>query len=211
METGKYIINDYLDELSSKAAVPGGGGVAALSAALGASLASMVCSLTIGKEKYKEYEAEVIEIKQQALELQESFLKFADDDAHAFLPLSKAYSMPRKTDEEKAARSQVMQQALIAAAEVPFNLIKTCTATIEMYEALLTKGSTLAISDVAVGAEMIITAASSALLNVYINTKLFADKQSAAEMNQTAEGLVKEIKERLGNVIEQVKIKVKGS
>jgi len=209
METGKYLICDYLDELSSKEPVPGGGGVAAVTAALGVSLASMVCSLTIGKEKYKEYEEDVIKIKEDALSLQKEFLHFADEDAIAFLPLSKAYSMPRKTDEEKALRNEVMQEALTKAATVPYNLIVGCTETIELYEELLVKGSTLAISDVAVGAEMIIAAAHSAILNVYINTKLFADKEAAAFLNKQAESMVETIESRLSVVIEQVKEKVK--
>lgn len=210
METGKYILSDYLDELASKSAVPGGGGVAAVSASLGVSLASMVCSLTVGKEKYKEFEDDVNIIMEKAKKLQYDLLKFADDDAEAFLPLSKAYSLPRKTDDEKALRKEIMQKALYEAAAVPFNLIISCATTIDIFEELLTKGSTLAISDVAVGAQMIITAAKSALLNVYINTKLFSDKETASEMNEKAERMVKEIDERLGVVVDDIMEKVKG-
>ena len=210
MDTGRYVLSDYLDELSSKAAVPGGGGVAAISAALGASLVSMVCALTIGKEKYKEFEEDVIKINEAAISLRDKLLKYSDDDAAAFLPLSKAYSMPRKTDEEKVARNEVMQKALVEAADVPFNLIRCCLETVPLFEELLVKGSTLAISDVAVGAQMIITAVNSAILNVYINTKLFKNKELAAQLNNDAEAYQEIIESRLNAVIESVKAKVKG-
>ena len=209
METAKYIISDYLEVLSSKEPTPGGGGVAALAASLGVSLAAMVGSLTVGKEKYKEYEEDVIAIMEKAVKLQKDFLSLADDDAKAFKPLSKAYSMPRKTDEEKAARNEVMQKALVEAAEVPLGLIRTCSSTIPLFEELLTKGSTLAISDVAVGARMVTAAAESALLNVYINTKLFKDKKLGEEINKEAEALIDEIFNKLNPVVVAVMERVK--
>ena len=210
MQTGKCVISDYLDELSSSSPIPGGGGVAAVTGALGVSLASMVCSLTIGKKKYAEFEDRAKEIKEHALSLLQVFLKHADDDATAFLPLSQAYSMPKETEEQKNERNTVMQKALLEAASVPLELIRCCTETIYMFEELLEGGSVLAVSDVGVGARMISTAAESALLNVYINTKMMDDKELAERMNTEALENVELTVLRLKTVFEQVVRKVKG-
>ena len=209
MKTGIYTISDYLKELSSKEPVPGGGGVAALAAALGVALANMVCSLTVGKKRYLEYEKDIKRIIETAKQRQDEFLAFADEDAAAFLPLSKAYSMPKETEEEKKARSDVMQKALRDAAEVPFKLIHTCADSVELFEELLIKGSVLAMSDVGVGAQMLVAAAHGAILNVFINTKLMDDKEYVQQMNEQATSLVEAVEVRLNAVIDEVTRKVK--
>ena len=183
MQTGKYIIEDYLKELSSKAPVPGGGGAAALTAATGASLAMMVCSLTVGKKRYADVEEEIRALASKAELMRDRFLKFADDDAEAFLPLSAAYSMKRDTEEEKNARDEVMQKALLAAAEVPLSVLHLCCEAAPLFEELIEKGSRLALSDVGVGILMLRAAAESAGLNVMINTKLMKDVSRRDEMN----------------------------
>ncbi len=52
-------LRHFMDKLASKSPEPGGGSVAALTGALGAALVSMVCNLTLGKEKYKDVQPRV--------------------------------------------------------------------------------------------------------------------------------------------------------
>ena len=93
---------EFVEVLSSKAPVPGGGGASALVAAVGTALGNMVGSLTVGKKKYADVEDEMWELKKKCDQLQKDFLHLIERDAEVFEPLSKAYGMPRETEEEKA-------------------------------------------------------------------------------------------------------------
>ena len=62
-------VKDYLDLLKSDAPAPGGGSVSALSAAQGVGLVAIVADLTIGREKYAEYEEVCKAAKEEALKL----------------------------------------------------------------------------------------------------------------------------------------------
>lgn len=180
MESNIYT---YTEVLASKSPVPGGGGAAALCGAIGAALAGMVCSLTLGKPRYAQYETEIKKITEKADTLREQLMKLAEEDEVAFEPLSRAYSLPDSTDEEKAYKAKIMEECLLRAADVPFRVVKTAFEAIELHERLAEKGSKLAISDVGVGAVICKSALQSAALNVYINTKYMEDKETAKEYN----------------------------
>ena len=93
---------EFVEVLSSKAPVPGGGGASALVGAVGTALGNMVGSLTVGKKKYADVEDEIIECKKEADEIAKEFLELMDKDAEAFEPLSRAYGLPKSTPEEIA-------------------------------------------------------------------------------------------------------------
>ncbi len=95
----KSSCEEFVDVLASKAPVPGGGGASALVGAIGMALGNMVGSLTVGKKKYADVEADIIALKEKATALQGEFLRLVEEDAKAFEPLSKAYGMPRATEE----------------------------------------------------------------------------------------------------------------
>ena len=183
---------EFTQVLSSKAAVPGGGGAAALVGGLGTALAGMVCNLTIGKKKYAEYEEEVKEILRKTEEVQENFLKMVDKDAENFLPLSKAYGMPTNTEEEKKEKARVLEEGLKTACEIPIQIVKTSYEAIKLHEALVDKGSKLAISDVGVGVQCLRTALISGQLNVIINISMIKDQEYVAKVKEETEKLVKE-------------------
>lgn len=183
---------EFTQVLSSKAAVPGGGGAAALVGGLGTALAGMVCNLTIGKKKYAEYEEEVKEILRKTEEVQENFLKMVDKDAENFLPLSKAYGMPTNTEEEKKEKARVLEEGLKTACEIPIQIVKTSYEAIKLHEALVDKGSKLAISDVGVGVQCLRAALISGQLNVIINISMIKDQEYVAKVKEETEKLVKE-------------------
>src|SRR4051812_12000129 len=84
----------FIEELSSKAAVPGGGGASAYVGALGMALGSMVGNLTVGKKKYKDVEEDIVELLQKSEEIIHNLKSLVAKDAEVFFPLSKAYGMP---------------------------------------------------------------------------------------------------------------------
>ena len=165
----------FVEVLASKAAVPGGGGAAALVGAIGTALGSMVCNLTIGKKKYAEYEPHVNDIPKRAGVLEKELLKMIDDDAENFLPLSKAYGMSTATEEDKKIKEETLEKALKQACSVPVAIVKSCYEAIKLHEDLVDKCSKLAISDVGVGVQCLRAAIIGAHLNVIININSIKD------------------------------------
>ena len=135
---------EFVEVLSSKAPVPGGGGASALVAAVGTALGNMVGSLTVGKKKYADVEDEIIECKKEADEIAKEFLELMDKDAEAFEPLSRAYGLPKSTPEEIAEKEEIMENALNVACGVPIEIMKTCARGIDLVEVFAAKGSRIA-------------------------------------------------------------------
>ena len=186
---------DFVDVLASKSAVPGGGGAAALTGAIGIALGSMVCNLTIGKKKYADYEESMKSILEKARELEKDLINMIDEDAQCFLPLSKAYGLSASTDEEKKIKAETMESALKTACKVPIKIVKACYEAIKLHEDLVDKGSRLAISDVGVGVQCLRAAILSAQLNVIVNINSIKDEeyvnQVRSEVNTIVEDGVK--------------------
>ena len=186
MEIRKQPIEEFIKELSSKAPVPGGGGASALAGALGNSLGQMVANLTIGKKRYAQVEEEVLNLLSRMEEIQEHFLRLADEDAKVFAPLAASYSLPSGTEEEKAYKARTMEVNLLAASKVPVEMMKEALHMLDILGFLGEKGSRLAVSDIGVGVQFIRTALSGAVMNVYINTKSMKNREKAQEINDRA-------------------------
>lgn len=196
--------NEFVDVLSSKAPVPGGGGASALVGAVGTALGNMVGSLTVGKKKYADVEEEMYSLKEKATKLQEELLRLVERDAEVFEPLSKAYGMPRATEEEKAEKARVMEIVLKDACSVPMEIMEKCCEAIELLEVFAKKGSTLAISDAGVGAAMCKAALLGASLNVYINTKSMKNREYAEELNAKCDAMLEKYPPIADKVFESV-------
>ena len=140
--------NEFLNQLASGAAVPGGGGASALCGALGAALGSMVCNLTLGKKKYAGVQQDIQQLIGQTEALRSKLQQLVQADADAFEPLSKAYGLPKDAPE----RDQTMAQCLKEAGAVPLRIMETCAQVVGLLEELAEKGSRLALSDVGVAA-----------------------------------------------------------
>ena len=181
---------EFIETLASKAPVPGGGGAAALIAAVGAALCNMVGSLTLGKKKYADVQDDIKALMEKSTVLQEELICLIDRDAEVFEPLSKAYSMPSGTPEEAAEKDRVMEECLRNACEPPFQVIEKCCEILDLIGDFAEKGSSLAISDVGCAASCIKSALKGAALNVYINTQLMKDRQYAAQQNLRCDALI---------------------
>ncbi|CEO31711.1 cyclodeaminase/cyclohydrolase family protein [Paraclostridium sordellii] len=192
MRISEKTCEDFVDVLASKSAVPGGGGAAALTGAIGIALGSMVCNLTIGKKKYAEHEESVKSILEKARSLEKDLIGMIDEDAECFLPLSKAYGLPSLTDEEKKIKSETMENALKKACEVPIKIVKACYESIKLHEDLVDKGSRLAISDIGVGVQCLRASILSGQLNVLININSIKDEKYVNEVRNEINSLVEE-------------------
>nr|WP_273701848.1 cyclodeaminase/cyclohydrolase family protein [Tepidanaerobacter acetatoxydans] len=184
--------NEFVNELASKSPVPGGGGAAALVGAIGVALSSMVCNLTTGKKKYAQFEDDIQDILKKAQELQNSLMQMIDEDAENFLPLSKAYGMPKGTEQERKLKEETLEKALKQACEVPIKIVKACYDAIKLHAELVDKGSRLAISDVGVGVQCLRAAIISGQLNIVININSIKDSVYVDRIKKEVMPLVKE-------------------
>lgn len=181
---------EFLEELSSSAPVPGGGGASAAAGAYAAALGLMVGNLTTGKKKYADVEEEICESMKKLEQLRDKLTRLVDEDAKAFEPLSKAYGMPKETEEQKKLKEQVMETALREACRVPLEIMEVSIEVMELLQVLEEEGSRLAVSDAGVGILFAKTSLEGASLNVFINTRLMKDRQYAEELNQRADAWI---------------------
>ena len=186
MEFVSKSCTEFVEVLASKSAVPGGGGASALVGAVGVALGSMVGSLTVGKKKYADVEADIVSLMNKAAELQSDLLRMVDKDAAVFEPLSKAYGIPK----EDPSRAKIMEEALKLACTVPMDIMRACAGAIELHNDFARKGSVLAVSDAGVGVVFCKAALQGASLNVYINTGSMEDKEYAAGIEAEADALL---------------------
>ena len=182
--------DEFVEVLSSKAPVPGGGGAAALVGAVGAALCNMVGNLTVGKKKYADVEEELRGLMEQVTEIQNRFLQLIDEDAEGFAPLAKAYGLPSGTEEEKAKKAEIMEKCLNDACGVPMEIMENCCRAIDLIEIFAAKGSVLAVSDAGVAAACCRAALKGASLNIYINTKSMKDRKRGDELNQKCDEMI---------------------
>ncbi|MFF2651666.1 cyclodeaminase/cyclohydrolase family protein [Streptomyces sp. NPDC058045] len=171
----------YLDRLAAREPAPGGGAAAALHAAQGAALISMVAHYSTGP-RYAEHAEVIAEVTGAAEELRGTALRLAEEDAGAFTAVTEAYRLPRSTAEEKAARSAAIARALAAAAAPPADVVTVALRTVALAEALLPVGNRNVITDVAAAAEAARAAATTARVNIEINLGGIKDPAVRAEL-----------------------------
>ena len=177
---------EFVKVLASDAPAPGGGGAAALVGAIGTALGNMVGSLTVGKKKYADVQDEIIALKAKCDELQKQLLDQVEADEVNFLPLAKAYGIPK----DDPNRDKVMEEATIIACSTPMHIMELCCEAIDAIAVFAAKGSRLAVSDAGCGAICCKAALQSASLNVFINTKSLKNREKAEELNAKANGML---------------------
>lgn len=168
---------EFIELLSSKAPVPGGGGASAYVGALGMALGCMVGNLTLGKKKYADVEEGIKELLHKSEEIIQELNDLVEKDAKAFYPLSQAYGLSVNTPEEKESKEAALQQALTEATLVPLQIAEVCKKAIDLHQLYAEKGTRIAISDVGVGVAFCKAALQGAKLNVLINTALMKDEE----------------------------------
>ena len=179
---------EFVTVLASDAPAPGGGGAAALVGAIGTALGNMVGSLTVGKKKYADVQDEIIELKAKCDALQTELLNQVEADEVNFLPLAKAYGIPK----DDPNRDAIMEEATIIACSTPMKIMELCCEAIDCIAVFAAKGSRLAVSDAGCGAVCCKAALQAASLNVFINTKGMKNREIAEEMNAKALSMMAE-------------------
>ena len=196
-------IREYLTDLASRKPAPGGGSAAALSAAIGTSLMSMVCNFTIGNPKYQTVEAEAKEILKKCEAARQKLEELIDEDVEAYAKLSKVMK-------ESAKDEKRMDQAYKDALKPPFEICKIAADCLKLCSRLADIGNTNLITDTAIAAILLEGAFFSAKYNVYINLKYIKDigwvgciHEAVAPFEESIPKLKEEILEKCEDIIQK--------
>src|SRR6188472_2930006 len=169
-------LSDFADETASESPAPGGGSVAAYVGSLGISLATMVANLSSHKKVWDERWEEFSNWAEKGQQYKDELLRLVDADTKAFNAIMHAMSLPKGSDEEKAARKQAMNEATKVAIEVPFHVMKLSYDSMEVIKAMAEVGNPNSVSDAGVGALCARSAVMGAFMNVRINASGYDDK-----------------------------------
>ena len=187
-----YTVEGFYKELASDSPAPGGGSTAAVEASFGCGLIAMVCELTIRNKKFADEADKYQKILEEAHRLGEQVQLTVDRDTDAFMVVSKAFSLPKETDEEKAVRKQTIQEGLKGCCYPPLETMKISYEGLKLVAGLIQKYNTNAASDLGSGVASLKAALHSAYLNVLINISGIQDQAFVKEMEKEAEALYKE-------------------
>ena len=201
-------VSEFLDMLASRDPTPGGGSGAALGGALAAALVSMVCNLTIGKKGYEDAEEQMRDILAQSEALRAELPELLEADTQVYGRVMAAYRLPRKTDEDKAARRQAIQEALREASEVPLAIADRCAQVVDLALPAAEHGNNWAVSDAGVGALLAEACMHAALLNVSINMASIQDAEYVDDLRERMTALTASREETKARVLELVHGKI---
>ena len=199
-------VEGFANETASESPAPGGGSIAAYVGALGVSLGTMVANLSAHKRGWDDRWEEFSEVAARGQKFKDELLRLVDEDTNAFNKIMDAFGLPKKTDEEKAARARAIEEASKYAMEVPFKVMQTAYESINVMRAMAENGNPNSVSDAGVGALCALTAVEGAYLNVKINAAGIKDaeftssllKKAGQVMNQT-----RECRDAIMEVVEQ--------
>jgi methenyltetrahydrofolate cyclohydrolase len=184
----------FLDKLCSSSPEPGGGSASALVGAIGASLSGMLAALTINKKGYEQVKTDMEEHYAHAKKLKDDMLLLLQKDTEAFEDASKAFKMPKDTDEQKKKRGEAIESGLKKATEVPLSIMEKSLEVARLAQKVLMSGNEMAITDGAISALFAEAAAIGGMINVRINFSWMKDKE-----------YVSSIEKRLGVILEEVR------
>jgi glutamate formiminotransferase/formiminotetrahydrofolate cyclodeaminase len=201
-------INGFLSELASSSPAPGGGSVAALAGSLGAALSSMVCNLTVGKEKYADVQDEIKSTLKKSEQIRKNLTLLIDKDTEAFNDVMKAFKMPKETEEKKKKRSTAIQEGYKTAAQVPLETAKTCAEILDVAKVVAEKGNVNSITDAAVSALMAQAGVEGAILNVRINLGSIKDEAFIKKISSEIDTLQKNVSKKTGEILKIVNNKM---
>ncbi|AET70407.1 methenyl tetrahydrofolate cyclohydrolase [Desulfosporosinus orientis DSM 765] len=201
-------VTGFIEELASNSPAPGGGSAAALAGSLGAALTTMVCNFTEGKPKFSDVQDEIVQIKGKGLTLKSDLVKYIDEDTNAFNEVMKAYKLPKESDEEKAIRSEKIQEANKQASLLPLKVAEACVEVLKLSIRVLTIGNPNTACDAAVSGVTAYAGFQGAIFNVKINLSSIKDeaflhmiKDRVGELQVDADQLNQQILERAKEVI----------
>ena len=190
MKLAELGVGRFSELLASDAPAPGGGSAAALESALGAGLTAMVCRLTEEKARFAQHRVELLAVRERAEALRVRLLEEMDRDTEAFLRVSRAFSLPKGTEEEKTARSQAIQAGLELCTRVPLEVMRLSVEVLELAATLPGRFNENAASDLAVAVLSLQAGLRGAWLNVRINLASLRDQALAGSLREEGEALL---------------------
>ncbi|MEE9430146.1 MAG: cyclodeaminase/cyclohydrolase family protein, partial [Melioribacteraceae bacterium] len=201
-------LTDFIDEVSRESAAPGGGSIAAVAGALGASLSSMVSNLTANRRGSEDVDEVLNKTADECQELKNKLTKAIDADTDAFNEYMDARKLPNKTDEEKSAREIAMLAGLKNAVRVPLSTAQQSARAIEIAETVAKFGNPNSITDVGVGAQMAYSGVLGGIYNVLINLKDIDDEKFCSDMRKQCDELKDSSFKNLDKVLNLVESKL---
>ena len=191
---------EFVTVLASDAPAPGGGGAAALVGALGTALGNMVGSLTVGKKKYADVQDEILALKARCDELQKKLLDQVEADEVNFLPLAKAYGIPK----DDPNRAEVLRRATLTACTAPVRMVEVLADCVALLEALRNNCSKLMLSDLGCAAALCCGALEAAAMNVFVNTRSLPEDGEAWVLKTRTARLLEEYRPRARRLSEEI-------
>ncbi len=198
----------FAEETASESPAPGGGSISAYMGALAAALGTMVANLSAHKPGWDARWAEFSDWADRGHKLMEELLHLVDEDTEAFNRIMNVFSMPKGTDEEKAARAAALEEATLYATQVPLLTMKTAFRTFEVVRAMAEIGNPNSVTDAGVGALAARSAVIGACLNVKINAAGLKNREVADALVAEAERIVKEAQQAENEILAIVESKI---
>lgn len=195
---------DFLEETASNSPVPGGGSIAALSAAFSSALTQMVANLTLGKKGYEDVQEEAESVVKEAQRMKSFFVEYIDKDSDAFNEVMNAFKLPKDTDEKVEHRKKAIQEATKLAALVPLEVARESYKIMDIAKFAVEKGNKNAVTDGAVATMLARTAVLSALYNVKINLSSIKDKEFVEKVAKEVDELEKNVKLKEEEILSKV-------
>jgi len=200
----KMSVVDFLDETASNSPVPGGGSIAALSAAFSSALTQMVANLTIGKKGYEDIQKEMERAALDAGRLRGMFVEYIDKDSDAFNEVMKAFKLSKDTEENAELRKKAIQEATKIAALVPLEIAREAYKIMDIASLVVQNGNKNAVTDGAVATMLSRTAVLSALYNVKINLSSIKDKEFVEKISTEVHELERNVRLREEEILSKV-------
>ncbi len=204
-------VSAFLDELASRSPAPGGGSVAALAGAAGAALSSMVCNLTIGKNKYAAVEDEMKALLEKTENLRRQFTSLVDRDTEVFTRVMEAYGLPKENDDQKALRKAAIQAATKEAVLVPLTVMRHTVDALALTATIARKGNKNSVSDAGVSALMLQAACEGAALNVQINLQGIEDVEFVGWHTDEMNSILRTCRSSAREILSAVEGSISGS
>lgn len=200
----RMTLKDFAFETASESPAPGGGSISAYMGALAAALGTMVANLSAHKRGWDSLWKTYSDVAEEGQKIMKELISLVDEDTAAFNRIMEVFSMPKNTDEEKAARAAALESATLYATEVPLRTIKAASKALPVLSLMAEKGNPASASDAGVGALAAVAAIRGADLNVRINAAGLKNRETAERLVSEARTLVREAMEKEQEILSLV-------
>ncbi len=207
----KMNLREFCNETLSDSPAPGGGSVAALMGALGASLGGMVANLSAGKRGWDDKLEYFSDWAVKAQQLKDELLSLVDEDTAAFNKVMDALALPKESAEEKATRATTIEEATKHAAEIPLKVMETASRSYASLAEMAERGNPASVSDVGVGALATRACIEGAALNVRINLGQLKNEKSKTDLQEKVRKISADSEAQFNTIIEVVEGKLNKS